>query len=185
MIAAFGSRTTIIENLREISGHEVVRMGGDLSKPSPEFSIPFCKYYVLAAGVLHQKPISEQTDDELMESLFVNMIGQIKACEHILESDANAQIVVIGSRSGVQGSYDMTYACCKAGIHLYVKTKKTHGNQRINCIAPWIIKDSGMTERRKDYPEVLNRQGLTAARDVAIVVQQLLFTSSLNNQVIV
>ena len=184
MIAVTGFRTTIVQNLVKMVNEPLVRIDGDLSTFDAEIDIPNCERYVLAAGVLHQKQILQQSAGEIQESLAVNLINTIRICETIFSRNGPASIVIIGSHSGIKGSFDTTYAVSKAGVHQYVSTKQTGEGQRINCVAPHIIKDSGMTERRHDYSEVIHRQGLISAKDVASTVKHLLYSPYLNNKIV-
>jgi NAD(P)-dependent dehydrogenase (short-subunit alcohol dehydrogenase family) len=145
-ILVTGIRTTIIQELIKLLPADSGAVWFDYEKPI----IGDAHRYVFAAGVLYNKPLSEQTGDEIAESLFVNMVNVITACEYLLEHDPHARICVIGSKAGEAGSYDQTYAAAKAGIHNYVRNARIIQDQQIVCIAPTIIMDSGMTRRRNN-----------------------------------
>lgn len=115
-------------------------------------------YYFMCAGVLYGKAADEIEWDEVIETMKVNMLSVMIACDRIFENNAKAKICVIGSMSGINGSYDVTYAAAKAGLHMYVEKKVlTYPKQHLVCVAPTIIEDSGMTQRRVDLRETLQR----------------------------
>lgn len=184
MLAVTGFRTTIVRQLSLFVSDSVVRIEADLSKLDCEFRVPLADRYVLAAGVLHQRQLHHQTPRELTESIAVNMVNVVRLCEHILETNTHARICVVGSESGFSGSYDMTYALAKAGVHKYVEWRKLGEFQQLVAVAPPVIADSGMTLRRKDYPDVLDTRRTVRASDVAIVVKNLLYGPPISNTVI-
>lgn len=180
MIGVTGVRTTIVMQLAKLSGHEVERIDCDLAWfTSPVRIPPSAKHFVLAAGMLHSKPLREQTEADIHDSLAVNLITPMRICDAILDTVPEARICVIGSVSGFNGSYDGTYAAAKAGLHAYVKNKPVSLRQQIFALAPTIIADSGMTVRRMDYPEVLGRRPSISAKRVAQEIHSYLFGNSL------
>lgn len=122
-------------------------------------NLPFdCDEYLLCGGVLYGKSITEIDDGELSETFMVNYSSIAKFCDTLFDVNTRAKVCVIGSESGVKGSYDMAYAGAKAALHLYVETKKLITPiQNLVCVSPTIIEDSGMTQRRDDLREVLKR----------------------------
>jgi len=107
--------------------------------------------YLLCAGVLHGKRIGEMTGLELSETMSVNFASIASFCDRLFDYNDKARVCVIGSQSGVNGSYDMAYAGAKAALHLYVETKALSTiQQHLVCVAPTIIEDAGMTQRRGD-----------------------------------
>lgn len=148
--------------------------------------------YVLAAGVLYSKRIAEQTPYEIETSLRVNLTDTMRLCEMILERNADARICIIGSESGYRGSWDQTYAVAKAGLHRYVETRAVSRRQQLVAVAPHIIADSGMTQRRSDLAECMARAAQTprgryiTAIEVARMVHFLLYVDQgfVNNTVV-
>lgn len=177
MLAVTGRGTTIVQSLKLIlpPNEEIVRMDLKLGQLDCVLRVPVAKRYLLAAGILHQKPIREQSWSEMIESLAVNMVNVIRICEMVLEEEPEGRICVIGSESAIRGSFDATYAAAKAGVHAYVKSKKTGPLQQLVCVSPDIIGDSGMTQRRKDYPAVLEQRGWVTAMEVAATVKRVLY----------
>lgn len=107
--------------------------------------------YFFAQGLLRSKPMAEQTEDEITESMAVNAAQVIHQCDYLLGANANARICVMGSESGYSGSYDETYSVAKQKLHRYVETKRCkYPGQQLVCVAPSIISDAGMTLRRDD-----------------------------------
>lgn len=181
MIAVTGKRSTIVQELERLhSAEEFVRMNLDLQRMDVTLeAVPLdVERYVLAAGVIHQKTILEQTAAEIIESLAVNMINVIRLCEHILKFNPQARICIVGSESAHHGSFDQTYAATKAAIHAYVKARKTRICQQLVCVSPPIISDSGMTMRRQDYPGVLEVRETVTAAEVARTIYRTLFVHS-------
>ena len=180
MIAVTGYRTTIVEHLREMVDENVVRIDGTgMDKFNFDFIIPDCSRYVLAAGVLHQKSLLEQTAHEIQECLAVNMINVARVCDFIFNNIHDARVCVIGSESGFKGSYNSVYAMSKAAIHAYVSFKRVGDEQSLTCVAPPIIRDAGMTLRRNDYPEGIIDRVTVGSIDVALKVRELLYDDSL------
>lgn len=112
-----------------------------------------CERYLFCAGIMHGKSIHDHDGASLYESFGVNLFTTIKDCEEILHLNSRARICVVGSESGISGSYDGVYAMAKAALHHYVQTRRlTEPAQQLVCVAPSIIADAGMTMRREDHP---------------------------------
>lgn len=151
----------------------------------------FCDDYLLCAGVLHGRTIKELNEDERAETLRVNFSDVAAFCDKLFEENAKARVCVIGSHSGVKGSYDMAYAGAKAALHLYVETKELRtAEQHLVCVAPTVIEDSGMTWRRSDISATLQRGKARRlgrwlhAEEVARVAQYAINEPALCNAVI-
>lgn len=177
MLAVTGFRTSIVaELMRLIGDEETVRISSDLARADAPFAVPpYADKFVLAAGCLYNKRMVMQTPSEIIRSLCINLVNVIRLCEQILVTNENARICVIGSQSGVDWSFDDTYAAAKAAVHKYVETRKTHFPQQLICVAPTIIRDSGMTRRREDYPGVLEKRTTVSAKEVAQSIHKYLW----------
>lgn len=168
--AVTGVRTTIVRELQKLTGELMIRLDmdtSDIAAPLP--ALPDVDYFVLAAGVLHGKRVLDLTADEIASCVSVNFVNVLRLCEHIFANHPRAQVCIIGSESAWKGSFDQLYAATKAAVHSYVKTRRSLGPlQRLVAVAPPIIRDSGMTQRRGDL-EQLMRSGrkMCSARDVA------------------
>jgi NAD(P)-dependent dehydrogenase (short-subunit alcohol dehydrogenase family) len=116
--------------------------------------------YLICQGILIGKPRIQQTDQEIHYTYFVNYIEIVRLCDDILENNRRARICVLGSESGISGSYDETYSDSKFLLHNYVETKKLYWSwQQLVCVAPSIIEDSGMTLRRNDKNNLHKLEG--------------------------
>lgn len=114
--------------------------------------------YLICTGFLAGDKIGQLSRGELIDSWEINYTYVARACDEIIERSPEARICIIGSESGISGSYDMAYAGAKAAIHLYIETKKlAYPRQQIVGIAPTIIWDSSMTQRRGDKAKVEDR----------------------------
>lgn len=174
MIAVTGRGTTIIQELAKITRDEIVRIDGDWKWDDAPFELPeSAARFVFAAGRLVGKPVHEQSLIELSQTWAINCCNVMRLCERALERP-DARIVVIGSESAILGSYDMTYAATKAGIHAYCQTRKIGPDQSLTVISPPIIRDSGMTRARPDFPDVLEKRRTISAREVAVEVLAIL-----------
>ncbi len=153
---------------------------------------PIVARYVLAAGMLVGKPLLQQEPDELIGTLLANATIPIAFCDAVLMDNPHARICVIGSESGFTWSHDGTYAAAKAALHKYVETKKLKPMQQLICIAPSIIEDSGMTQRRTDLDHLARRkaehpkQRFLRAKEVARLIHFVLYVDEgyLSGQVI-
>lgn len=185
MLWVTGKNTTIIKCLSQISGDTVERIPVSLATfhcDSIYDSVPEGDRFVLCAGLIRSKSIFEQGPVQIAESLAVNMTSTIALIEAILEKNNQARIVVMGSMSGIKGSYDTVYAAAKAGLHQHVINRKLKPKQQLVAIAPGIIKDSGMTQRRADKDNLRERERqhpkkrFLTANEVAHLVHYLLYT---------
>lgn len=152
----------------------ISRIDGDQSDIATDLKIPVASHFILAAGVLTGKRLLEQSPYEMRAAIAVNLVNVMRICETILQRQARANIVVIGSQSAALGSFDELYSVTKAAVNTYVAYRDLGNEQLMACVNPPIISDSGMTRRRDDYPEVLNNRITVTAREVAERVCDLL-----------
>lgn len=163
-IGITGSRTTIVEGLLDlVPDEQVVRIGRgesddvntDLAASFDVTAIPAdLDRYVLAAGLLMPKRISDQTFEETAASLAVNLTSTVRICEYLLASNPRARIAILGSES-FRGSFDTTYFLAKAAVVAYVQQRRiSHPGQQLVVVSPTIVMDSGMTQRRHDLDRV-------------------------------
>jgi NAD(P)-dependent dehydrogenase (short-subunit alcohol dehydrogenase family) len=153
MIAIRGASSAIAQAfVGLLEGRDtVVKVGRRDPMPNDAERFLFC------GGFLAGKRAGEITADELRETTVANCTGVIAECDRLLARNASARVCIIGSESGISGSFDMAYAAAKAGLHLYVETKRLQATQQLICVAPSIVGDAGMTLRRKDA-ECLERR---------------------------
>lgn len=169
MIAIMGSNSSVSRALVE-------RLPADEEICSFEGSPPICDRYFIASGFLANNgmTIGQQHGTYLAKSWSDNFTAIAAICDDLIERNDSARICIMGSESGIVGSFDMAYAGAKAALHLYIETKRLrHRDQQLVGIAPTIIWDSGMTQRRPDV-SALHGRGSTrrlgrwlTAREVA------------------
>lgn len=125
--------------------------GAGISFGRPEQLATDRDAYFLVGGYLCGRRIDQQSPEELETAWRANFAAPAHAIERIIAENDRARIVVIGSDSGMSGSFDQAYAASKAGMHLFVETRRLRtAAQQLVCIAPGIVEDAGMTLRRTD-----------------------------------
>lgn len=152
-----------------------------------------CNRYLICTGYLAGKSVDRLSRIEAADTFDLNFVDVAVACDRILSVNQTARICVIGSESGESGSYDMAYAGAKAALHLFVRNRRLkHPGQMIVALAPHIIADAGMTTRRVDLPETLERGRHTrlgrwlTSREVANMAYDILYRwpTSMSGQVV-
>lgn len=110
----------------------------------------FCQGYMEGEG-----PLSSVSE---AKTWAINYTTIVRACEKIFTENPCARVCIVGSESGISGSFDRAYAGSKAAIHNYVETRNLiYPAQQLVAVAPSIIRDAGMTVRRKDQNRVSRR----------------------------
>ena len=188
MIGIAGHRTTIAE--------EFVRLLADgtetIADRLAELPLDLDRY-LICTGYLAGKSLEAISLEEARRTWEKNFMEPARFCDRLFRVNHRARVCIIGSESGCRGSYDMAYAGSKAALHLYVETKRLeHPGQQLVAIAPTIIWDSGMTQRRNDLEALEARAGATqhgrwlTAREVAAQAVQALCVATpfLSNTVI-
>lgn len=173
-LAVTGFRSKIVHELIPLVGldyTEVERIPGKGGEELP----PIAERYVLAAGILQGKRLQEQTPLEIWDTLMVNLVAVMRIVEFIFDHNPRARVCVLGSASGIHGSFDLSYAAAKAAVHWYCTQKKVPEGGQLVCLIPPIISDAGMTLRRHDYPEVLKMRETVTALEVARSIKDLLW----------
>lgn len=183
MLAVTGASSKICKAVASITGETLLRiprMAEATELPMynrfarRQVSIPDAPRYLLAAGVLTGKVANDQTLAQINEAFWVNAAWPIKICEQVLAENPDARICVVGSQSAIRGSFDQIYAASKAALHAYVMNRSTRSPQQLFAVAPGIIADCGMTERRHDFPSVLrHRKSVTALQVATVIVRHL------------
>ena len=153
MLAVTGYRSNIITELRKLlPTDEAMTRIDTFDNP------PVVDRYVLAGGYLAGKKLLDQNAGEVNATIFANLLKPMALCGSILAENPMARICILGSESGFAWSHDDTYAAAKCAIHKYVETKKLGPQQQLICIAPSIIRNAGMTERRTDLVNLEQRR---------------------------
>jgi NAD(P)-dependent dehydrogenase (short-subunit alcohol dehydrogenase family) len=126
----------------------------------PDIIENFHDRYFFCTGYLAGKQLCELSEEEAFLTWQANFMMVAKACDRILLSNPTARICVIGSESAFKGSYDMAYAGSKIALHKYVETKQlTSSGQFLVAVAPHVVWDSGMTQKRRDLIDLKLRGG--------------------------
>lgn len=119
------------------------------------------RYFLICSGYLAGRSLGEISEADANQTWRANFLEPAQLCDRVMAANDQARICVLGSHSGIAGSYDMAYAGAKAAMHLYVETKRlSYPDQLLVGLAPWIIGDAGMTTRRDDLGHL---EGLKAS----------------------
>ena len=110
---------------------------------------------MLLQSVLSSVPFLKRKSSDIASQVAVNLLSVVKICEIALQNNRQVKIIILGSESGVKGSFDIVYALTKTAIHKYVEERKIkYPKQQLICLAPSTIIDSHMTTKRKDKRNV-------------------------------
>lgn len=206
-ICIIGSSSTISKeliNLIDKDENEIITIGrnpSDTTYLNIDFSsahkldnIPLdCERYVITLGYLLPKKITEQTSEESLNSIAINLLFPVRLIEKILEVNKKARIIVLGSESGFKGSFDTSYFIAKAGLSSYVREKYVkYPEQQLVMVAPSVILDSRMTQERDDLEQVVERakdlpkQRYLMSKEVAEAIYFLLYIDKgyINNEIL-
>ena len=136
--------------------------------------------------ILHSKLSSKshlkKSLKDITDQICVNLTSIIRICEIALSTNPKARIIILGSESGLKGSYDIIYALTKSSIHKYVEERKIkYKDQQLLCLAPSTISDGKMTLKRKDKKNVKKsininpkKRGINS-KEISIFIYKLLF----------
>jgi NAD(P)-dependent dehydrogenase (short-subunit alcohol dehydrogenase family) len=148
---------------------------------------------LLLQSIISSTPILNRKSEDILSQISINLLSVIKICEIALQHNKHVKIVILGSESGIKGSFDIVYALTKNAIHKYVEERKIrYPKQQILCIAPSTIIDCKMTILRSDRHNVIKsiksnpkERGLTS-KEVSNLIYSLFYeqTNYLSNIVI-
>ena len=136
--------------------------------------------------ILHSKLSSKshlkKSLKDITNQICINLTSIIRICEIALNTNPKARIIILGSESGLKGSYDIIYALTKSSIHKYVEERKIkYKDQQLLCLAPSTISDGKMTLKRKDKKNVKKsininpkKRGIKS-KEISIFIYKLLF----------
>ena len=136
--------------------------------------------------ILHSKLSSKshlkKSLKDITNQICINLTSIIRICEIALSTNPKARIIILGSESGLKGSYDIIYALTKSSIHKYVEERKIkYKDQQLLCLAPSTISDGKMTLKRKDKKNVKKsininpkKRGINS-KEISIFIYKLLF----------
>ena len=106
---------------------------------------------LLLHSVISSTPFLKRRSLDIVSQISVNLLSVVKICEVALQHNKKVKIIILGSESGINGSFDIVYSLTKAAIHKYVEERKIkYPEQQLICLAPSTIIDSHMTIKRKD-----------------------------------
>ena len=137
---------------------------------------------VILHSKLSSKPHLKKSLKDITNQICLNLTSIIRICEIALNSNPQARIIILGSESGLKGSFDIIYALTKSSIHKYVEERKIkYKNQQLLCLAPSTISDGKMTLKRKDKKNVKKsininpkKRGIKS-KEISIFIYKLLF----------
>lgn len=136
--------------------------------------------YLFCQGLIRPRRGRDQTAEQIGESFRVNCWFICEQCDRIFAANPRARVCVIGSESGISGSFDDVYAAAKRSLHEYVEKKRLLPDQQLVCVAPSIM-NSGMTLQREDKENLERRRTSHPKRrfiepeEVAAVVRFVLY----------
>lgn len=206
-ICIIGSSSTVSKeliNLIDNDSNEIITIGRnsddtiylniDFNTADKINNIPLdCERYIITLGYLIPKKITEQTNEESLNSMAINLLFPVRLIEKILEVNKKARIVILGSESGFKGSFDTSYFIAKAGLSSYIREKHIkYPKQQLVMVAPSVILDTKMTQERDDLELVIQRakdlpkQRYLMSKEVAEAIYFLLYVDKgyINNEII-
>ena len=152
-----------------------------------------CNKIIILHSIINNKSHLKKKYNEILNQINVNLLSIIEICEIALNHNPNVKILIMGSESGLKGSFDLVYALTKSSIHKYVEERKIlKKKQQLICLAPSTIMDAGITLRRRDHYNVLKsinknpkKRGLKS-KEVSKIIFTLMFklTDYITNTVI-
>jgi short-subunit dehydrogenase len=111
---------------------------------------------LLLQSVISSKNFLRRKQKDINSQISINFLSIIKICEIALKYNKRVKIIILGSESGIKGSYDIIYGLMKSALHKYVEERKINfPGQQLICISPSTIIDAKMTIKRKDKKNVL------------------------------
>lgn len=144
------------------------------------------------SAVLNNKNVMHQSDEEITNSIFINVIRFVQLIELLNSHGKKFKAIYIGSESAKKGSFDTVYWMSKSfGEKFVTELKLSHPESSILALSPSTIEDSNMTQKRSDVARLKSyktdhpKQRFLRAAEVAEVICKLLeATDYLTNTVI-
>lgn len=110
---------------------------------------------VLLHSSISSKSHLKKNEKEKISQIKINLLSIIEICEIALKFNRNVRIFIMGSESGIKGSFDIIYGLSKSSLHKYIEERKIfYPKQQIVGIAPSTIIDGKITLKRKDKKNV-------------------------------
>lgn len=148
---------------------------------------------LLFQSILSSKQFLIRKQSDILNQISINFLSVIKICELAMQKNKNVRIIILGSESGIKGSYDIIYGLMKSALHKYVEEKKIKfPDQQLICVSPSTIIDAKMTLKRKDKKNVMKsvlsnpkKRGIMA-HEIADLIYNIFYrtTDYLTNTVI-
>ena len=111
---------------------------------------------LLLQSVISSKNFLRRKQKDINSQISINFLSIIKICEIALKYNKRVKIIILGSESGIKGSYDISYGLMKSALHKYVEERKINfPGQQLICISPSTIIDAKITIKRNDKKNVL------------------------------
>ena len=106
---------------------------------------------ILLHSIINSRSYLKRSDKDKIKQIKVNLLSILEISEIALNFNKKARIFIMGSESGVKGSFDILYGLTKASLHKYIEERKIiYKNQQLVGIAPSTIIDGKITVQRKD-----------------------------------
>ena len=111
---------------------------------------------LLLQSVISSKNFLRRKQKDINSQISINFLSIIKICEIAIKYNKRVKIIILGSESGIKGSYDIIYGLMKSALHKYVEERKINfPGQQLICISPSTIIDAKITIERNDKKNVL------------------------------
>ena len=102
---------------------------------------------IFFSGIIKAKKLNEYSDNDFMEIMNVNFLGQAILLKYILNKLTKKSLVIFTtSISADRGSYDPIYSASKGAINSYIQSLLLQSDIkfRVLAISPGLIKNSSM-----------------------------------------
>jgi NAD(P)-dependent dehydrogenase (short-subunit alcohol dehydrogenase family) len=110
-------------------------------------------------GKLYPASINNQTFEEKLEGFIFNYLIPVSLIDHLNTSEFSFNFIYISSESAKKGSFDSNYASQKAATEMFIRECQLLIKKSILVgVAPSMIIDSGMTQRRNDIENVFKAE---------------------------
>lgn len=106
-------------------------------------------------GLLIPKKIIDQSEKEIKNSFSINASIPVRIMEKLNNTECEFRMLYVSSESATKGSYDGTYFLSKASVEAYIRELRLKNKKSaLVALAPSVIVDAGMTERRHDKENI-------------------------------
>lgn len=138
------------------------------------------------AGIWEKNPIDEMTEQNLLDSVNINLLGSFHTCMAVvplMKKQKSGVIINISSTAGQRGeAYHSPYGATKAGVIGLTKSlasELVEFNIRVNCVAPgWAETDMSRPALAERGDEVLAKIPMNRVADPDEMAGPILFMAS-------